>query len=79
MSVTVDDLNRFHQFAIARIEQSDQNELTIDELFFEWDSTLNRDEINEAIRKGIADVDAGRTRSLEEINEKLKAKLNLGE
>jgi len=79
MSITINDINNFHQFAIARIEQSGQNELTIDDLFVEWDSASNREEINRAIRKGIADVDAGRTRPLEEVNERLKAKFKLGE
>jgi len=79
MSITVNDINNFHQFAIARIEKSNQDELTIDDLFVEWDSASNRKAINQAIRDGIADVDAGRTRPLEEVNERLKAKLKLGE
>ena len=79
MSITVDEINRFHRFAVQRIEQSQQEELTLDDLLIEWDSTTHRDEINRAIREGIADVDAGRTYPVDQVNQELKAKYKLGE
>jgi hypothetical protein len=79
VSITIDEINRFHQFAVQRIEQSQQGELTLDDLLIEWDSTTHREEINEAIREGIADVDGGRTYSVTQVNRELKAKYNLGE
>lgn len=79
MSITVDEINRFHQFAIRRIEQAPQGGLTFDDLLVEWDSAIHRGEINQAIREGIADVDAGRTYPAKQVNQELKAKYKLGE
>lgn len=78
MAVTLEDINKFHRFAVERIEHANHGELTIDDLVIEWESCSNRDEINIAIAEGIADVDAGRTRPVSEVNEALKVKYNLG-
>jgi predicted transcriptional regulator len=78
MPVTQDQIDDFHQFATARLK-SGGTELTIDDLLIEWDSTRNRDEINEAIREGLADIEAGRTRPAAEVTEELRRKYNITE
>jgi hypothetical protein len=75
MSVSREDLDSFHQFAIGRIDQSDL-ELTFDDLIVEWDSQRNRAEINAAIRQGLEDVEAGRTRPASEVLKELRRNLD---
>lgn len=78
MSLTQDELNSFHRFATERLSESEV-ELSIDELVIEWDSLRNRDRINAAIREGLADIDAGRTRPADEVTEELRKKHNIPE
>lgn len=78
MTVTQDDLDNFHSFASERLT-SGGNGLTIDDLVIEWDSVRNREEINAAIREGLADIDAGRTRPADEVTEELRRKHNIPE
>ncbi len=78
MSITRDQVDSFHQFAVARLDNGEA-ELTFSDLLVEWDSVTNRDEINAAIREGIADVDAGRTRPADEVTEELRTKYNIPE
>jgi predicted transcriptional regulator len=75
MAVTQDELDNFHRFATQRLN-SCEADLTIDDLVTEWDSSRNRDEINAAIREGLADIDAGRTRPAHEVTEELRKKYN---
>ena len=76
MVVTKEELDKFHDFANQRIANGGAD-LTLDDLVIEWDSVCNRDEINAAIREGIADVDAGRTRPADEVTEELRQKYNI--
>ncbi len=78
MAVTQDDLDNFHRFATERLSNGEAD-LTIDDLVIEWDSRRNRDEINAAIREGLADVDAGRTRPANEVTEELRKKHRIPE
>ena len=78
MSVTQDELNSFHRFATERLSKSEA-ELSIDDLVIEWDSRRNRDQINAAIREGLADIDSGRTRPADEVTEELRKKHNIPE
>lgn len=76
MSVTQNDLDAFHRFATDRLKRSDEK-LTIDDLVIEWDSMRNREHINAAIREGLADIDAGRTRPVDQVTEELRRKHNI--
>ena len=76
MSVTQHDLDAFHRFATDRLRRSEE-ELTIDDLVIEWDSMRNREQINAAIREGLADIDAGRTRPVDQVTEELRRKHDL--
>lgn len=58
MSATRDQLESFQQFAAKRLATADV-EPSFDELLFEWQDLQDREEINEAIRRGIADFKAG--------------------
>ena len=78
MAVTQDDLDDFHRFATERLTNGEVD-LTIDDLVIEWDSRRNRDDINAAIREGLADVDAGRTRPANEVTEELRKKHRIPE
>ena len=78
MAVTQDELDSFHRFATERLRKSGE-ELTIDDLVIEWDSVRNREEINSAIREGLADIDAGRTRPVDQVTEELRRKHNIPE
>jgi predicted transcriptional regulator len=73
LAVTQNELDNFHRFATQRLT-SGQADLTIDDLVTEWDSSRNRDEISAAIREGLADIDAGRTRPAHEVAEELRRK-----
>ena len=76
MTVTQHELDSFHRFATDRLSKSEE-ELTIDDLVIEWDSMCNREQINAAIREGLADVDAGRTRPADQVTEELRRKHNI--
>ena len=78
MAVTQGDLDNFHRFATERLSHGEAD-LTIDDLVIEWDSRRDRDEINAAIREGLADVDAGRTRPANEVTEELRKKHRIPE
>jgi predicted transcriptional regulator len=78
MAVTQDELDNFHRFATDRLRNGEAD-LTIDDLVIEWDSRRDRDEINAAIREGLADVDAGRTRPANEVTEELRKKHRIPE
>ena len=77
MAITLSDLEAFHRFALARVSGGPQKDLTFDDLFIEWDSVRNRDEINSVIDLGIADVNGGRTRNVREFNEVVREQYNI--
>jgi len=59
MPVTKDELDSFNQFVDEKIASGGAGSLR--ELVAEWEHQKERQEVNEAIRRGLADVDAGRT------------------
>lgn len=59
MPVTAEQLDAFYRFGAEQIANG-SSDLSWEELFILWDSQSVRDEVNAAIREGIADVDAGR-------------------
>ena len=56
MPVTRDDIQDFNRFVDERLANGGADSLR--ELVVEWEE---RQEVNAAIRRGIADIDAGRT------------------
>ena len=75
MAITQDDLQSFNQFATERLKNGDAGSL--EELVQQWRVVREREEVNAAIRRGIADVDAGRTRPLDEFWDEFSQKHNI--
>ena len=71
MSSTREDLESFHQFAAARLT-SGASASSLDDLFMEWRDLHAREEINRAIRQGLADADAGRSTPADEAMETIR-------
>jgi hypothetical protein len=73
MTVTRQDLDGFHSFATRRLQSADKD-LSFDDLVCEWECFRDRDNVNAAIREGLADVEAGRRQSADEVMEELRRK-----
>jgi predicted transcriptional regulator len=71
MSTIRDDLASFHRFASDRLASGETPE-SLEELLSQWHDLHDRDAVNAAIRRGIADVDAGRCESAEQSVEDLR-------
>ncbi len=71
MSSTREDLDSFHQFAADRLTGGEST-ASLGELFMQWHDSRSRDEINDAIRRGLDDVDAGRYRPADESIESIR-------
>lgn len=61
MSITQQDVIEFHEYALARVSNGGADSMV--ELFRDWLAKQEQEDVNEAIREGIADIEAGRTRS----------------
>lgn len=75
MSVTPDQLNDFHQFALANLGSGDAQ--SIPALAHQWQVAREREEVNEALREATEDLKAGRFRSADEVNRDLERKHHL--
>jgi hypothetical protein len=79
MSSTLDDLAAFQQFAQQKVDSGEAESL--EELFGLWrlehPTTEEQAEIHEAIRQGLADIEAGRYRPAQEVMDELRAKYGL--
>jgi hypothetical protein len=79
MSTIPDDLAAFQQFAHQKVDAGEAESL--EELFDLWrlehPTADEQAEIHEAIRQGLADIEAGRYRPADEVMQELRAKYNL--
>lgn len=79
MSTALDDLAAFQRFAQQKVDSGEVESL--DELFDLWrlehPTAEEQAEIHEAIRQGLADIEAGRYRPVEEVMGELRAKFGL--
>ena len=64
MVATTQELANFHHYAEQRIAKGDA--VSLPALMQQWLADKEAEEIDVAIRAGIADVDAGRTRPIDE-------------
>jgi predicted transcriptional regulator len=71
-----DELDSFHRFATERLA-SGELAVTLDQLFMEWQDSQLREEISEAIRRGLNDVDMGRHRPVDEAMEAIRQRLGI--
>ncbi|QEG35914.1 hypothetical protein [Bythopirellula goksoeyrii] len=76
MTITTEEFDNFTDFGRTLLN-SGKSPMSLDDLVIEWESYQNRDQINEAIREGIADADAGRHRPAEEAMKDLRQKHGL--
>jgi hypothetical protein len=74
------DLQAFRSFTDDELAHGGAG-ITLDEALARWDyensSEEEREEIRVAIRKGLADIDAGRVRPFEEFDREFRAKHGL--
>jgi hypothetical protein len=75
MSVTHDQLNDFHQFALAKVASGEAQ--SIASLADEWRLRRERDEVNQALREATNDLRAGRFRDADEVLRDLEQKHHL--
>lgn len=64
MLTTREEFISFQEFTQRKLAGGDST-VPLDELFAEWHDSRCRDEINEAIRRGLADIEARRFQSAE--------------
>lgn len=62
MSVTISDVDAFAEFARQQATAGGAD-TTMADLAAKWQAMREREAVNEAIREGLDDVDAGRTQS----------------
>ena len=79
MSTAFDQLAAFQQFAHQKVDAGEAE--TLEELFDLWrlehPTPEEQAEIHEAIRQGLADIEAGRYRPADEVMEELRAKYGI--
>ena len=66
-----EDLASFQMFANERLANGGGG-ISLDDLFTEWHEQRAREEVNQAIRQGLADIDAGRHESAEVVMESIR-------
>jgi predicted transcriptional regulator len=71
MSTALQELNSFHQFALNSLRSRDEY-VSLENLLETWRAQKDRDEVNTAIRDGLADIEAGRYRPAAEVMEEFR-------
>jgi predicted transcriptional regulator len=66
-----EDLESFQHFANERLASGGAGD-SLDDLFTEWHESRTREEVNQAIRQGLADIDAGRHESAKTAIERIR-------
>jgi predicted transcriptional regulator len=79
MSFTSDELERFHHFAQMHLqsELAESLEELVDLWRLEHPAAEEQAEVHDAIRQGLADIEAGRYRPVVVVMEELRAKYDL--
>jgi hypothetical protein len=75
MAANQHELDSFHNFASQALPAA--GDASLEDLLAVWRSEQERKEAVASIRRGVADADAGRTRSLSEVDADIRAKLGL--
>ena len=65
MSTALQELNSFHQFALDSLHSRDED-VSLESLLAVWRANKERDEVNAAIRQGLAEMEAGKGIPLDE-------------
>jgi hypothetical protein len=77
MLVTQQDLDSFHHFAQAKLQNGDA--ASIAELARQWEIAREREEVQEALREATEDLKAGRFRPAADVSRDMRRKYNLPE
>jgi predicted transcriptional regulator len=78
MATTREELESFHQYAARRLKDAG-SEPSLDDLLTEWADSRDREAINEAIRRGLADVAAGRHEPADQAMERIRHEFGFSE
>jgi hypothetical protein len=78
MATTREELESFHQYAACRLKDGG-SEPSLDDLLTEWADSRDREAINEAIRRGLADVAAGQHEPADQAMEQIRREFGLPE
>lgn len=76
MAVTKADLADFHRFAEEQLDNGG-SELSLDELVSQWHAGREREEVSDAIRESLDDIEAGRTQPFREATDEFRKNNNL--
>lgn len=76
MATVREELESFHQYAAERLAVS-KVEPSLEELLMEWTNRHDRPQINAAIRRGLADVAAGRFEPVDTAMEKIRKEFGI--
>jgi hypothetical protein len=71
MATTREELESFQRFASQRLAGAG-SEPSLDELLLEWADDRDRLQIKAAIRRGLADIEAGRHQPADVVMEKIR-------
>lgn len=71
MSTSTAQLDAFHRFATGKLEAG-ATDLSLEDLLRIWRTETDRAETVESIRQGVADMEAGRCHTLEEVDAEIK-------
>lgn len=74
MSVSQADLDDFQRFAAEKL--ANEGAASMSELLRQWEESRERRETIASIKRGVADVEAGRTRPAEDVLDELRSELD---
>lgn len=77
MSDTQQLLEEFHQFALGRLSQ-EENDLELDDLLLQWYDSKESDAINATIRQGLLDMNAGLGKPAAVVSDEMRKKFGFG-
>ncbi len=75
MAISAEQLEDFHRFASEKVKNG-ETELTIEELLRLWRMESDRLESVNAIKRGIAEVEAGRVHTLEDVDAEIRRRFD---
>jgi len=73
MGVTQADLEAFQRFAADRL--AGEGAESLGDLLRDWESAREQDDTIRSVKRGLADIDAGRTRDAQAVLDELRAGL----
>ena len=71
MASVREEVESFHQFAKSRLAKGGP-EPSLAQLYIEWQHFHEQESVDEAIRRGLDDIEAGRFRPADEVTESIR-------